>query len=80
MARVPTIAEEDAKHAMILLDDATPEPGWDFRKVQRVKWTKFSEATASHSLIFNGAWLKAARETLKWLIENEATIKQRLAP
>jgi hypothetical protein len=36
--------------------------------------------TASHSLIFNGAWLKAARETLKWLIENEATIKQRLAP
>ena len=32
MARVPTTAEEDAKHAMILLDDATPKPDGIFGK------------------------------------------------
>jgi hypothetical protein len=48
--------------------------------VQTTDWLRAIAETASHSLIFNGAWLKAARETLKWLIENEATIKQRLAP
>ena len=40
--------------------------------VQTTDWMRAIAETASHSLIFNGAWLKAARETLKWLIENEA--------